>query len=167
VKTLLLNSTYQPISFVTPEKAIKLFVKDKVEVCAEWDEIIRWGCGSMKLPAVIRLKYYVRWIPRRMRYNSIGVFRRDRFTCQFCSKSFKTSKLTIDHVIPRARGGKSTWVNCVTSCFNCNNRKGNRTPEEARMRLLKTPKVPNVNLANEVIGIHPQHPQWDYFLGIN
>lgn len=167
MRTLLLNFTYQPISFVTQKKALKLFVKGKVEVCASWDHTIHWGCGSMQLPAVIRLKYYVRWIPRRMRYNSIGVFRRDRFACQYCGKSFKTSKLTIDHVIPRAKGGKSDWTNCVTSCFECNNKKGNRTPTEARMCLVKMPVIPNVNLANEVIGIHPQHSDWNYFLGID
>ena len=167
MKTLLLNSTYQPISFVPERKALKLFVKGKIDVLSSWDQIIRWGTGGMQYPSVIRLKYYVRWIPKKVRFNRMGVFRRDKNTCMYCGKPFRTAELTIDHVQPASKGGKTNWHNCVTSCFDCNNKKRNRTPEEAKMKLLVKPVVPRVNLTNEFHLSSQQHPDWGVYLGLD
>jgi hypothetical protein len=166
MKTLLLNNTYEGISFISFRKVFKLLSKDKIEILSEWNDRIYWGRGNMKLPSVVRLKYRVRWIPKKMRFNRGGVFRRDRFQCQYCGETFSQSKLTVDHVMPQARNGKSDWLNCVASCFECNNKKGNKTPAEAGMKLLSVPAVPCANLVNESINISPQHPDWKVYLGI-
>lgn len=167
MRVLLLNSTYQPISFVSEIKALKLFVKGKIEVLSEWeDKNIRWTNGKMKMPATIRLKYYVRWIPRKTRFNRAGVFRRDKNVCQYCGHTFKLSDLTIDHVIPQSKGGKSNWHNCVACCFPCNNKKSDRTPDEAHMPLLTKPVIPGANLGTEIHHMSNLHPDWTMYLGI-
>lgn len=166
MRVLLLNSTYQPISFVSERKALKLFVKGKIEVLSEWeDKYIRWTNGKMQMPAIIRLKYYVRWIPRKTRFNRSGVFRRDRNVCQYCGKTFKLVDLTIDHIVPQSKGGKSNWHNCVSCCFPCNNKKSNRTPEEAHMPLLSKPTIPGANLGSEIYHMSSIHPDWMMYLG--
>jgi 5-methylcytosine-specific restriction endonuclease McrA len=167
MKVLLLNSTYQAISFVSERKALKLFVKEKIEVLSSWnDKYICWSNGKMNYPAVIRLKYYVRWIPRKTRFNRSGVFRRDKNMCMYCGKTFRLADLTIDHIVPQSKGGKSNWHNCVASCFYCNNKKKNRTPEEARMPLLVQPVIPGVNVASELNVVGPKHEDWPMYLGL-
>lgn len=163
MKVLLLNATYEGISFVSFRKAMKLYFKDKVEILSYWNDFISWSSGKMRIPAVIRLKYYVRWIPRRIRLNRQGIFRRDRHMCQYCGT--KQGPFTIDHIIPVSQNGVSTWTNCTTSCFLCNNRKGNRTPEQANMVLLSKPYVPAVNLLNDITTMKEVHPDWKIYLG--
>lgn len=163
MKVLLLNTTYEGISFVSFRKAMKLYFKDKVEILSYWDDVVSWSSGEMKIPAVIRLKYYVRWIPRRVRLNRQGIFRRDRQMCQYCGS--KQGPFTIDHIIPVSQNGTSTWINCTTSCNFCNNKKGNRTPEQANMVLLSKPYVPTVNLFNEIATMKDVHPDWTLYLG--
>ncbi len=167
MRTLLLNSTYQPISFISERKCLKLLVKQKVEVISSWDEFIYWGKGRMYYPAIVRLVYYARWIPRKIRFNRLGVFRRDNNTCQYCGNVFKIADLTIDHIKPKSQGGKLNWKNSATSCFPCNNKKGDRTPDQAQMQLLKEPVVPNASLANEIITMSEIHPDWNMYLGVN
>ena len=162
--TLLLNSTYECIAFISERKVFKLLVKDKIEVLSEWDIKFAWGKGSARHPAVVRLKHHVRWIPRKVRFNRTGVFRRDQHLCQYCSKGLSPSKLTMDHIIPRARGGDSSWRNCVTACFSCNNKKGDRTPEEAGMTLLKKPIVPQISIVNEYALMHNKHDDWKLYV---
>ncbi len=167
MKVLLLNSTYQPIAFISERKALKLFVKSKIEVLSEWDnKYICWSNGKMQFPAVIRLKYYVRWIPRKTRFNRSGVFRRDRCICQYCGNVFRLIDLTIDHVIPQSKGGTSNWYNCVASCYPCNNKKRDRTPEEAEMPLLSKPIIPGSNVAMELDHMTKHHPDWKMYLGV-
>ena len=121
--------------------AVVLLIKDKVVALTDDEFIdIRTGSGIFKLPQHIMLKKYV-YIPYRdaspCRQN---VFKRDTSTCQYCSVKVNKELLTIDHVIPKSRGGKHEWNNIVTCCLNCNRKKGNRTPKEANMPLLATPK---------------------------
>ena len=165
MKTLLLNFDYQPISFLSFRKVFKLIVKGKVDVLSSWDSFVHWGRGKMPIPAVIRLKYYVRWIPRKLRYNRMNVFRRDNFTCQYCGKGFKPGELTLDHIIPRSKGGVLNWLNSVASCFECNNKKRNRTPEQAGMYLLNRPRIPNIDLKLEIMNCVDCHPDWKMYLG--
>lgn len=165
MKALLLNSTYQPISFVDSRKAINLIVKGKVEVISSWKKKYVYSArDKIEIPAVIRLKYYVRWIPRKSRFNRNGLFRRDGYTCQYCGRKFKLSDLTIDHILPSSRGGKTTWMNCVASCFSCNNKKSNKTPDEAHMKLLSLPKIPTLSIKNEAELIDPIHNDWDQYM---
>lgn len=163
--TLLLNHNYVSISFITERKALKLLAKEKVDVESFWDEKVFHGrTGSFQYPAVLRLKHQVRWIPRKMRFNRVGVFRRDQYICQYCGHALTPSKLTLDHVKPRAHGGDSSWMNCVTSCFECNNKKGDRTPAEAGMKLLSQPKVPLLTIASEARLLKKQHISWQDYI---
>jgi 5-methylcytosine-specific restriction endonuclease McrA len=166
LQTLLLNSTYESISFISDKKVFKLIAKDKVEVLAYWKDKITWGSGSSCYPAIIRLKHHVRWIPKKARFNRPGVFKRDQNVCQYCGEFLTANKLTVDHVIPKAQGGINSWKNCVCACFECNNKKSNKTPEQAKMKLLNKPVVPELNIRNEYRAITTKHHEWGIYLGI-
>ncbi len=161
---LLLNSTYECISFIVERKVFKLLSKGKIEILASWDTDIRWGKGKCKMPAVVRLINNVPWIPRKVRFNRNGIFRRDHYICQYCSKILTASKLTWDHILPRSQGGDNSWKNCVTSCFECNNKKGDRTPEQARMKLIRKPFVPLISIKNEYSLLKNKHPEWKLYI---
>lgn len=164
LQTLLLNSTYECIKFISDRKLFKLLCNDKVEILEEWDEEINfWNQQKIKYPAVVRLTYTVRWIPTKLKYSPKGIFQRDQYRCQYCNKAFMGDELTIDHVFPKSRGGQFSWKNCVTSCRICNNYKKNRTPEEAGMVLIRTPTVPKITILNEYHILSLKHSSWkDY-----
>lgn len=164
--TLLLNSTYECIDFIPERKVFKHLANDKVEVLEVWeDHHIIFGRGNrIKYPAVLRLKHHVRWIPKKVRFNRTAVFRRDQHVCQYCAKALTPVKLTLDHIFPRARGGENSWKNCVTACFLCNNQKGNRTPEEAGMKLLRKPITPVLGIRNEFHLMKDKHPAWQDYI---
>jgi 5-methylcytosine-specific restriction endonuclease McrA len=166
MKTLLLNFTYQPLSFINERSAIKLILKDKVEIINNWDTSHNYPSGMMQHPSVLRMKYMIKYIPVVMKYNSHAVFKRDKMKCQYCGFKFKTSDLSIDHILPQSRGGKSGWLNCVTACKWCNNKKGNKLPEEADMKLISSPKIPNFDLLNDYEYIYPKHHDWKIYLNI-
>lgn len=167
LKTLLLNSTHECLRFVSERKVIKYLVKDKVEVLSTWNENLIWSNGSMPLPSIVRMKYYVRAPRKKVRFNKREVFKRDNYQCQYCGSTTR-STLTIDHVVPKAMSGESSWENCVTSCKTCNNTKGDRTPAQAKMPLLKKPSSPYMiyGLINEYENISKKHSKWKMFLGI-
>ena len=166
--TLLLNSTYECIGFISDRKVFKLLAKDKVEVLESWEghKIYFGKNNSIAYPAVLRLRHHVRWIPRKVRFNRTAVFRRDQHICQYCGKALTPAKLTLDHILPRARGGENSWRNCVTSCFECNNRKGMRTPEEARMVLLKKPTTPAMSIGSEFALMKNKHDSWKNYIPV-
>jgi len=119
-----------------------LLILTKAELVAKKDgRVIRSPRQVFPHPSVIRISRYVRVPYRMIDLSRKNLQRRDNFCCQYCGK--KTHTLTIDHVIPKSRGGSDTWDNLVTACVKCNNKKGNRTPEEARMPLKKIPRKPN------------------------
>lgn len=122
--------------------------------------------GSLRVPRVIVLLFYDRVPKRHLRYSRVNVFARDKFTCQYCGDRPPRSRLNLDHVIPRALGGKTTWENVVASCVDCNRRKGGRTPHQASFRLMRKPERPRwtplVNLASAA----SRHAEWRPFLGI-
>jgi len=105
---------------------------------------IRTVRTQVPVPSIIRLRYIVRRPYPQVKLTRREIFRRDNYTCQYCGR--KSSRLTIDHVVPRERGGQTVWTNVVTACPECNQRKGNRTPQEAHMRLLR-PQAPPPNTA--------------------
>jgi 5-methylcytosine-specific restriction endonuclease McrA len=141
---ILLNGDYSYLCLVNWKKAMRLVVSDKVKVLKYSDRIIR-GVGKVfRAPAVLVLTKVVRAIYRgKVPFSKKNVLVRDRFTCVYCAKSGKS--MTIDHVIPKSKGGKTNFDNCVACCKKCNNQKGIRLPSEARMHLLKRPYQPTIS----------------------
>ena len=168
MKTLLLNSSYEILAFISFKSLAKLIVKDKVEILSHWkDQSINWISGSIKYPSIVRMKYYVRRNKIHLKFNRTGIFKRDLHRCQYCGNKFPISKLSIDHIIPRSQGGSTSWRNCVSACFSCNNKKGDRTPDKANMQLLQPVTEPTNYIAIEYILAKPKHPDWKiYFDGI-
>lgn len=164
MKCLLLNSTYDSMAFIAEVRALKLYFNDKVEIISSWDEKIHWASGSMKIPAIVRLKYYVKFVPHIVPFNRLGVFRRDQFTCQYCSRALNQDLLTIDHILPKSRGGLTSWKNTISSCVPCNLAKSNKTPEEAGMQLINRPFVPEFKLRAFLPSQGTIHPDWSIYL---
>lgn len=166
-KTLLLNASYEILSFIVERKALKLMIKDKVEVISSWDETISFINGKMKLPAILRLKTHVRRNYFNSNFSRRALVKRDKSTCQYCNKVLSASQVTIDHVLPRSQGGITSFINCVVCCYICNNGKANRTPEQAQMILLKRPAAPTfASIFNYIDSHESWHPDWSDFLKI-
>ena len=140
---LVLNATYEPLSVVSVKRAVILLLKEKAELIERAKAMLRAENFSIPQPLVIRLVYYVK-IPRRVSLpvTRRGVLTRDQYTCQYCGLIPPRKLLTVDHILPRSRGGRTTWENVITACQKCNGRKGNRTPMEANMPLRSEPKRP-------------------------
>jgi len=141
-RVLVLNATYEPINVCTVRRAAVLLLKQKAEIVerASWE--LRSEHTLMPRPVVIRLVHYVN-VPRnaeRRRITRRAVFARDGWACQYCGSR---SSLTVDHVIPRSKGGDSSWENIVASCAPCNRRKGDRLPAQADMHPRKAPRAPH------------------------
>lgn len=143
METLVLNATYQPVARVPWQRAITLLFLGKVEVVEEYeDRTIRAITFEIKMPSVIR---FFRGLARRkpvVRFSRENVYARDHGQCQYCSRKVARSEATYDHVVPRSQGGKTNWENIVIACVPCNQAKGGRTPEQARMALRTTPLKP-------------------------
>lgn len=143
-QTLLLNATYEPLQIVSWKRAIRMLFQEKVEVVEVYDRRIRSISFSVRMPSVIRLLHYVK-VGRehaKVKFSRHNLFVRDHYRCQYCGRQLPTNRLTYDHVIPVAKGGGKNWENIVTSCVDCNRQKGDRTPDEAGLRLLKKPSAP-------------------------
>jgi 5-methylcytosine-specific restriction endonuclease McrA len=128
------------------------------------EEAIKTVSRVIKIPRVIVLVRYDRMLRKEAKFNRINIFRRDGDSCQYCGERFPRSELTIDHVIPRSLGGKSVWENVVCSCMDCNRKKGGRTPEEARMRLINKPKRPLWNPLTNISIRAVRYKEWEPFL---
>lgn len=138
---LILNQDYQPLSVVNVKKSLMLLFLEKAEMLHNRPEYkIRTVRSSFDYPSVIRLRNYARIPYKNIVLSRKNILKRDRHKCQYCNKA---DKLTIDHVIPKSRGGKDIWENLVTACTVCNHKKGNRTPKEAGMKLARKPYRPN------------------------
>jgi 5-methylcytosine-specific restriction endonuclease McrA len=140
-RVLVLNATYEPINVCTVRRAVVLLLKDKAEVVEQGAHELRSECTSMTRPMVIRLVTYVA-VPRDTHKRKItrrAVFARDGWACQYCGSR---QNLTVDHVIPRSKGGGSTWDNIVAACAPCNRRKGDTMPDRAGMHPARTPTTP-------------------------
>jgi 5-methylcytosine-specific restriction endonuclease McrA len=156
---LVLNKSFLPVHITTVQRAFCLLyaglakaVNSQYETFDfdSWgqisiernDETIGLVGRAIKVPRVILLIAYDRVPKRRIRFSRYNIFARDRNTCQYCGKKFARSELNLDHVVPRSQGGTSNWENVVCSCHECNRRKGGKTPEQARMRLIAHPRRP-------------------------
>lgn len=151
---LLLNASYEPLGVITQKRALSLMLKGRVEaVCDETVEISSVST-ALRIPSVIRLRRYIN-VPRRgARWSRQGVLQRDKYSCAYCGlqpggkqrgKALTKRDFTVDHILPTSRGGKNNWGNTICACPVCNQRKGNRTPHEANMKLGWEPKIPRVN----------------------
>jgi 5-methylcytosine-specific restriction endonuclease McrA len=154
-RVLVLNATFEPLNTVSVPRAVALLLADKAEIVEAAEARLRSQHITLPLPVVIRLVTYVR-IPRMMplAVTRRGVFNRDNHTCQYCGHMLHSAELTLDHVLPRSRGGKTAWENVVAACKPCNHRKNDRTPAEAHMRLLRAPFRPRY-LALVVLDVPP------------
>lgn len=155
-QVLLLNITYEPLKVINWKKAIIMLTLGKVEVIEEYTRNIHSVSFSLKLPAVVRLLRFVKRPKIPVKFSRQNIYIRDDHKCRYCGKRLTTDELTWDHVLPRARGGKTEWENVVTCCIKCNRKKGGRTPSEASMALIKKPSIP-VWLPLLKISLHFKH----------
>jgi 5-methylcytosine-specific restriction endonuclease McrA len=163
-KVLVLNASFEPLNITSWRRAVVLLLKGKAE---QLEHNGKFLYKDFPLPSVIRLRQYVRVPYKEIPLTRRNILERDRNTCQYCDR--KGDQLTLDHVIPRSRGGGDTWENLVAACVRCNVKKGNRTPKEAGMVLLFQPRRPHSSLHFEIIK-HTQddrNQEWKkYVIGI-
>ena len=138
--TLILNASYLPLGVCNSKRAICLYFLDKVDILMNYDDRVHSPSMQMRVPSVVKLKKYVSFNSLDIVLNRKNLLMRDHSSCQYCGSK---SNLTIDHIIPKQQGGKDSWENLIIACSPCNSRKGNKTPSEAEMKLLKIPKKPN------------------------
>jgi 5-methylcytosine-specific restriction endonuclease McrA len=144
-RVLVLNATYEPINVCTVRRAVVLLLKDKAELIERGRSELHSESSTLARPVVIRLVTYVK-VPRdahRRKITRRAVFARDSWTCQYCGSR---SNLTVDHVIPRSKGGSSSWENIVASCAPCNRRKADRLPRQAGMHPRRAPRTPRAEI---------------------
>jgi 5-methylcytosine-specific restriction endonuclease McrA len=141
-RTLVLTSWYMPIQIITWRDAIVDLYQNKVESIIDYDDVVRSPSIEMKIPAVVRIYRRTKAVKPKVRFSKVNIATRDGGRCQYCLEKFPVSKLTFDHIFPKSRGGETTWENVVCACRACNMGKGNKTPEEAGMRLHTVPRRP-------------------------
>jgi 5-methylcytosine-specific restriction endonuclease McrA len=162
---LVLNSTYEPINVTTARRAIVLILKGTARPEEVTSRIVRSAHVAIPIPSVIRLLEYVHVPFERKELSRKNVLLRDGYTCQYCGRRFPSSELTVDHVIPRSKGGRTSWDNVVAGCRRCNVRKGNRTPEEAGMTLLKHPRALSWRVSHQILAhLGRQQEAWRKYL---
>ena len=139
-RVLLLNQNYEPLNICRWQRAITLVYLDKAVMVEADSRMLHSPSMTMRMPSVVRLVRYIRRPLPEIRLSRQSLMERDSYTCQYCGK--RGRDLTVDHVIPRERGGRHEWSNLVACCMDCNNRKGNRTPRETGLSLLQRPQQP-------------------------
>lgn len=167
-RVLLLNQTYEPLGTVSVARAIIMTFKNTVSV-EEWDgdRVLHSVRAEFPVPSVIRRREYINVRRRREAagMKRLRIYMRDKYRCQYCGEKKGAGELTLDHIFPRSRGGENSPVNIVTACVQCNNRKGSRTPEEARMPLLTTQSALRVKLERVVLCHYAEaRPEWRKYL---
>jgi 5-methylcytosine-specific restriction endonuclease McrA len=163
--TLLLDQGYQPLRVIPWQRALCMHFVGKVEVVTEHRWSIRTIARAFPAPAVVRLLRNVKVRPLYVRFSRENVYLRDGHRCQYCGKHCRAPDLTLDHVLPRSRGGKTHWRNVVTCCVKCNRKKGRATPVEADMPLRQDPVRPKWLSAKIVtLGEHELPEAWLDFL---
>ncbi|MEA1959196.1 MAG: HNH endonuclease [Chloroflexota bacterium] len=159
---LVLNQNYEPLNISRVRRALLLVMRGRAETVENGSGVIHTPDEVFDIPSVIRLLHLVKRPRQEKRLTRREVFRRDMQACQYCGK--ETKDLTLDHVMPRHRGGKHVWDNVVSACFVCNNRKAGRTPHEAGMNLTRQPYAPYVSgyyVSKEYL---QRHDGWGKFL---
>lgn len=186
-RVLVLNRLWQPVNIIGVKRAFSLLMQEHAQVicagdfqvmnAAEWIEYslanppekdsdaIHTVRMSLRIPHVLLLGHYDRVPTKEVKFNRQNVFERDGFVCQYCGNKFHDHDLNLDHVIPRDRGGRTSWENIVTSCIRCNTKKANRLPHQAGMHLLRKPNRPKWRTFASDIRQTEDEAEWDYFLG--
>ena len=141
-RVLVLNTSYMPINVISWRRAICLVYIGKAEVVCESEHVVRSVNSAMKIPSVVKLKYFNKFPQINIRFNKKNIFLRDNYVCQYCGKKFSATELTLDHVIPKKLNGKTCWENIVTCCIPCNTRKSEYVLNQVGMKLLSKPKKP-------------------------
>ena len=141
---LVLNQNYEPLNICRVRRAIVLLFRGKAEVLENGRGNLNSIDDVFDIPSVIRLVYFIRRPWQKRKFTKLEVFNRDQYVCQYCGRESK--ELTLDHVMPRRRGGGHSWENVVSACIPCNRRKAGRTPEQAGMKLIHHPAPPHNNI---------------------
>jgi len=169
-RALLLNASYEPLHFISDERAITLYFKGRVEILdvdgrkSVWDETFDSPSIKFAIPATLRLisRVHKKW--KTPRFRKKVLFNRDNWECQYCGDPLTWANIEIEHVMPSSRGGQTTWKNCVASCHSCNKKKGCKTPSEAGMPLRKVPTEPSQLHFWDTMRSSDWHEDWDIFL---
>ena len=167
-RVLLLNFSYEPLGTVGVARAICLWFRNSITIEEyDGDKVLRSPRQEFMVPSVIRLRHYVN-VRRRRRETAMKrarIYIRDRYRCQYCGDRKGAAELTLDHILPRAQGGETSPQNLVAACVKCNQRKGNRTPEQARMPLLISQKMLTVGLDRVLLCHYAEtRPEWKKYL---
>ncbi len=162
---LVLNASYEPINVCATRRALVLLLKGVASIEEHGQAHVHSSRHTLRVPSVIRLLDYRR-IPHQTRALSRkNILLRDRYTCQYCHKTLPSGELTLDHVMPRSRAGDSSWENLVACCITCNNRKGNRTPDEAGMNLARSPRPFSLHTSRHLMRLLARSDdQWRKYL---
>jgi 5-methylcytosine-specific restriction endonuclease McrA len=179
--TLVLNRNWLPIRVCTVRRALSLVFRDMARIIRP-ENFLPYDFGSwadlhvpqgepfvqavrlrIRIPEVIVLRFCEQFTRPRVVFSRRNLFRRDKNTCQYCGRKYSTEDLSIDHVVPRSLGGKSSWTNCVVACLSCNSRKGNRTLQRAQMQLTRLPKEPPPQAAL-TLQLGRRKASWDHFV---
>jgi 5-methylcytosine-specific restriction endonuclease McrA len=165
-EVLLLNNNYEPLNVCTMHRAIALVLLGKAEVLQQSDRPITTGCGKLDAPSVLKMRYTVRRPMPQLRLSRHSILARDNYTCQYCGA--RGRDLTIDHVVPRWAGGPDAWDNLVACCRKCNLKKGDKTPQQAHMKLARRPKrphfIPYLSLPTYLKAVNKG--DWDIYLPV-
>ena len=145
MRTLVLNAGYEPMQLISWQRALCLVIAEKAEIIARYDKVVRSVSASMPLPSVVRLVRYVQVVTYfgRVRCSRKNILLRDQYQCQYCGVKCRAGAISIDHIVPKSGGGKTSWLNVVAACHDCNRRKGSLSLEQAGMKLLRPPKRPS------------------------
>jgi 5-methylcytosine-specific restriction endonuclease McrA len=150
-RVLVLNASFEPINVCTERRAVVMVFKGVARMEEHNGHMLHSAKLSLHAPSVIRLVEYIHIPFERRSLSRKNILLRDHSTCQYCGKQLPPSELTLDHVMPRSRGGDSTWDNLVACCKRCNHRKGSRTPEEAGMHLLRRPRGFSLHVNRQIM----------------
>ncbi len=165
-EVLLLNADYEPLNVTNMRRAVALILLGKAEILHENEEKLRTSRGGIPAPSIVKMRYHVRRPMPQLRLSRHSILARDQHTCQYCG--VKGKDLTIDHVIPRWMGGPHAWDNLVGCCRKCNLKKGDKTPQQARMKLARQPRrphfIPYISLPAYLKAVHRE--EWALYLPI-
>ena len=160
----MLNQNYEPMSVCDVKRAIILIYLGKAEIIEKDSDYIRSVSVSIPFPLVVRVVVYVRVPSKRIILSRKNIIKRDNYTCQYCGA--KNVPMTVDHIIPKNLGGADSWENLVCACVKCNNKKGNRTLEQAGMKLLQKPRKPtHLTFIRHFVGV--KNEKWKPYLFMN
>jgi 5-methylcytosine-specific restriction endonuclease McrA len=161
---LVLNQNYEPISICSAKKAVILIFLNKASTVENYNSAIRSVSVEIPYPSVIRLNRFVKKPFQKVSLNRKNIIKRDKHTCQYCGKNHQP--MTIDHVIPKSLGGGESWENLVCACIRCNGKKGSRTPDQAGMKLVRSPKKPTHLFYLQYL-VGSSHNSWNDYLFLN